>query len=198
MMGCSPELISLVSQVSCLATKMQKHSGNHADHISEAKRTFKQITSLEQTPRHTSGSAETMIKIAEIKRLSALLYFHDRVVSQLPLSRFSLSGPHAVADLQKSIISSLEVLPSSSGATLWPLFVLGNSKLHDTSQVRFVIDRLAQLEASRYLGSVHHARRRVERDLRLRSMELHGHGEIGDTWRGSGVVCENERWISLA
>jgi hypothetical protein len=197
-MGCSRELISLVSQVSRLATKMQNHPGSHAQHIIEAKHTFSQITSLKQTPRHPSGGAETMVQIAEIKRLSALLYFHDRVVSQLPLSRFSLSGPHAVADLQKSIISSLELLPPSSGATLWPLFVLGNSKLRDTSQVRFVIDRLMRLEASRYLGSVHHARRRVERDLRRRSMELHGHEEIGDTWRGSGIMCENERWISLA
>jgi hypothetical protein len=197
-LGCSRELISLVSQVSWLAAKLQNHSEHHAEYIIEATRTYRQIISLEQIPRSLSRNVETMVQIAEIKRLSTLLYFHDRVAPQLPSRSFESSSPHAVADLQESMISSLQSLSPSSGATLWPLFVLGNSRLRDTRQMRFVLDRLVQLEASRYLGSVYHARRRVKRDLMSRSRELQSQGDIRNTWGDSGIVCENERWISLA
>lgn len=197
-MGCSRELISLISQISCLAAELQGRASHHAEHETKAASILHQINFLNQIPRHQSGNPDIMIQIAEIKRLSAILYFHDRVLSQLSPTMLDPSSRPSLTHLQDFIITSLQNLPPSSGASLWPLFVLGKSDLHSSDQVQFVLDRLIQLEKSRYLGSVYHARRRVERDIRMRLSEGWWEGKKGEKWSDDRVVCENERWVSLA
>lgn len=197
-MGCSRELISLISQISSLAAELQSRTSHHAEYATKAANLLRQLSSLEQITRCQGGNEESMIQIAEIKRLSAMLYFHDRVLSQLPSVILGSSLPFSLIRLQDFIITSLQNLSPSSGASLWPLFVLGKSSLHNSGQARFVLDRLAQLEKSRYLGSVYHARRRVERDITMWSSEGHWEGNVGERWSGTGAVSENERWVSLA
>lgn len=197
-MGCSRELISLISQISSLAADLQRQSSDHTAHTTKAISLLNQLFSLEQIPRQGSLNAGSMVQIAEIKRLSAILYFHDRVLEHLFIPSLASSPVLSVANLQESIITSLQKLPASSGASLWPLFVLGKSSLLKPDHIRFVLDRLVQLEKSRYLGSVYHARRRVERDIRTRLLIVDPRDSGSGASSGNGMVCENERWVSLA
>jgi len=193
-MGCSRELISLISQTSCLAEDIRHRTSHHAEYSNKAADVLRQLSVLRQIPRHRSGNTDTLVQIAEIKRLTALLYFHDRISSELHSSSAVFPRTFSIPHLQASIVQSLQNLPTSSGAALWPLFMLGNSNLGDSEQIEFVLDRLNQLEKSRYLGSVYHARRRVERDIRGTSLAC----QLEWMDNAGAEMCENERWISLA
>lgn len=199
-MGCSCELISLISQISSLANQMQSQDPSClAENFETAASLLDQIVSLRQDPGHFSDNVESMLHIAEVKRLSALLYFHNRIVPLLQPSMFALPDLPPIAELQESIISYLRALPSSSGAALWPLFVLWKSRLTDMEQVSFVLERLQQLETSRFLGNVYHVRRRIERDIWAKASKIgQGDQEGVRDLASSRAICETERWISLA
>lgn len=194
-MGCSRELISLISQISFLATRCptEIEQGEPEGLAIMADSLMFELSRVQQTPRAGAKDVENMIQIAEVKRLSAMLYLHDRVITRWAYSPGNPSGKH----LQNSIIGVLHHLPVTSGASLWPLFVLGNSPLESTEQVEFVLDRLHQLESSRNLGSVHHARRRVERSIMARIAgdlsTVSQHQHLHDI-----ALNDNERWVSLA
>lgn len=150
-----------------------------------------ELSQLQQVLRTGIDHAEAMLQIADVKRLSAMLYLHDRVMAQCSSTSLAFSN-----NLRDEIIEAIKQLPANSGASLWPLFVLGKSNLDSPSQAQFVLDRLHQLEQSRYLGSFYHARRRVERNILKRLTE---HGDIlGQSWEDDSTVNENERWVSLA
>ncbi|KAL1607857.1 hypothetical protein SLS60_002795 [Paraconiothyrium brasiliense] len=190
-MGCSRELISLISQISCLASSARQQNDSVDQTIATAAHLMDQLSGLHQTLRTGVGHAEIMLRIAEAKRLSAMLYLHDRVMAPYA------SAPTALAHgLRNAIIEAIQQLPASSGAALWPLFVLGKSNMSSRDQAQFVLDRLHQLEQSRYLGSFHHARRRVERNIMRR---LTAHGDVlPQTWDDDPALNDNERWVSLA
>ena len=190
-MGCSRELISLISQTSCLAgeSMQQEHLVNST--MNKATQLMNVLSNLQQTLQVGVENTESMLQIAEVKRLSAMLYLHDRVMA----SRSSIA-PAFAHSLRDAIIDAIQQLPASSGASLWPLFVLGKSNLDNRDQAQFVLDRLLQLEQSRYLGSFYHARRRVERNITQRLTE---HGNVSEqSWEDDSAVNENERWVSLA
>ncbi|KAJ4353271.1 uncharacterized protein N0V89_004998 [Didymosphaeria variabile] len=190
-MGCSRELISLISRISCLASSARQQN-DAADHtIAAAGHLMDQLAGLHQTLRTGVGHAETMLRIAEAKRLSAMLYLHDRVMA--PHTGATTALAHG---LRNAIIEAIQQLPASSGAALWPLFILGKSNTSSRDQAQFVLDRLHQLEKSRYLGSFYHARRRVERNIMRR---LTAHGDVlQQTWEDESALNDNERWVSLA
>ena len=190
-MGCSRELISLISQISHLAGASRRLHESPRDLADSATKIMDKLTHLQQILRTGLDHAGTMMQIAEVKKLSAMLYLHDRVMVQC-----SVTSPVFSYNLRNEIMRAIQQLPVSSGASLWPLFVLGKSNLDSPSQAQFVLDRLHQLEQSRYLGSFYHARRRVERNISKRLTE---HGEIlGQPWEDDLAVNENERWVSLA
>lgn len=190
-MGCSRELISLISQISCLAGESLRQKNLLSNTMDKGARLMNVLSNLQQTLRVGVERAESMLQIAEVKRLSAMLYLHDRVM--VPCSGIASAFGH---NLRDAIIDAIQQLPASSGASLWPLFVLGKSNLDNRDQAQFVLDRLHQLEKSRYLGSFYHARRRVERNITQRLTE---HGDVLEqSWEDDSAVNENERWVSLA
>lgn len=190
-MGCSRELISLISQISCLTGTSRQEVKSVDNIMSEATNLMGRLSSVHQSLRAGVEHAETMLRIAEVKRLSAMLYLHDRVMA--PYSNRSSNFAH---NLRRAIIEAIQQLPVSSAASLWPLFVLGKSNLNSKDQAQFVLDRLHQLEQSRYLGSFHHARRRVERNIMRR---LTADGDVLKlTWEDDLALNDNERWVSLA
>ncbi|KAJ4292360.1 hypothetical protein N0V90_009021 [Kalmusia sp. IMI 367209] len=190
-MGCSRELISLISQISCLAGTSRQQNILIGSKAVSATHLMNQLSGLHQTLRTGVEHPETMLRIAEVKRLSAMLYLHDRVM--VPHANTSFALAHS---LREAIIEAIQELPASSGASLWPLFVLGKSNLSSRDQAEFVLDRLHQLEKSRYLGSFYHARRRVERNI-LRRLTAHG-DLLQQTWEDDSALNDNERWVSLA
>jgi hypothetical protein len=194
-MGCSRELISLISQISFLAAQcaVEIDRGEPEGLAIMADSLMLELSRVQQIPRTGAENVGSMVQIAEVKRLSAMLYLHDRVTTRWTDSPGNPFGKQ----LQDSIIAVLHNLPVTSGASLWPLFVLGNSPLEGTEQVEFVLDRLHQLESSRNLGSVHHARRRVERSIMARISgdlsTVSPHRHLHDI-----ALNDNERWVSLA
>lgn len=191
-MGCSRELISLIGRISCLAStvRQQSHPSDHSIGATAAN-LMKQLSTLHQTLGDGGGNIDIMVQIAEVKRLSAMLYLHDRVMAP------RANNPPALAhNLRNAIVDGIQQLPVNSGASLWPLFILGKSNLDTHDQAQFVLERLRLLEQSRYLGSVYHARRRVERNIMKR---MTAHGAVSPSkWEDEAVHHDNERWVSLA
>jgi len=189
-MGCSRELISLVSQISCL-TVTRLHDDPASTRSNEAAGLMKQLSFLRQDLPIGLEHSEIMVKIAELKRLTAMLYLHDRVVVTQPGNSLVFAQ-----NLRNTIIKAIEQLPVGIGALLWLLFVLGTSNLSSHKQAQFALNRLHQLEKSRYLGSFYHARRRVERSIHRRIL-LHGGGLQGIPEEDT-TLSDNERWVSVA
>lgn len=192
-MGCSRELISLISEVSHLAGMSRSRTLPHEEIVGKASGLFTQLSSMDQILRRGEQDANMMIQIAEVKRLTAILYLHDGIIARLNSPSFMITPNH----LHEAIITALRNIPSTNGSSLWPLFVLGKSCLHNTEDIAFVLDRLQQLEQSRYLGSVYHARKRIERNLAGR-LTLGEQDMLQSRWEGEIPLNDNERWVSLA
>ncbi|CRG83552.1 Pc22g16640 [Talaromyces islandicus] len=204
--GCSRRLMSLISQISALTRKKSKmFSKAESDLISSCEDIEIALESLQQTcPAHSSPTDSYILQIAEIKRLTALLYFNENLgefVSPLPPLHRSMSSPpsstssslsssplnssssHSIPSpkgtkqrLVSSIIEGISALPNPDTASvLWPLYVIGHSTaLEDESQRRFVLERLHNIQQTRNLGSVRAAKTTVERTFRTRDLELPG------------------------
>lgn len=149
------------------------------------------LQSLQQVPPSYAGDARHLIQIAEAKRLAALLHLEERV----PVSSSHSMNKAQVIGLIDSIVDVLRSIPTTSAATLWPLFIVGSSTMATSDQRIFVLNRLKQLEDSRKLGSIHHARRLIERKMSTSSTfwPLSGQSQIE-----LHLPTENEKWISLA
>lgn len=170
-----------------------------SDFISSCEEVEAALECLEQNlSTHSSPADSYILQIAEIKRLTALLYFNENlgefVPSIPPLHRsmsFSSSSPspslgcsssHPLSCKQtkqrlvSSIIEHISALPNpDTVCVLWPLYVIGHSTaLEDESQRRFVLERLLNIQQLRNLGSVRAARRAVERVFRTKDLELPG------------------------
>lgn len=192
-MGCSRELISLISEISHLAGLLRSDIEDIDHIVTKAATLMNELHYMRQEPRPNFDDTGTMAQIAEVKRLAAMLYLHDSITSQLsPLC--PTASPTLLHD---AIITALKKLPATSGSSLWPLFVLGKSTLGKAEHVTFVLDRLQQLERSRYLGSVYHARRRIERNIRKRLISEQPES-LNTRWDGDLPLNDNERWVSLA
>lgn len=120
--------------------------------------------------------ASDLPRIAETKRLAALLYLKDRL-DILPVTDFmnSQDSPKfSPSELITSIIVLIRHLPDSP-TLLWPLYVLGTTNFGlDEEQRRFVHDRLTALQKVRNLGSVRRARLAVEKTWIRMDMDLEG------------------------
>jgi anaphase-promoting complex subunit 1 len=150
---------------------------------------------------------EDLLRIAEVKRLTALLFLRERLGNpnvpanirpgDIPFYD-NISTPNAIVPgavetslsacksrLVSAIISLISTLPDSA-TLLWPLFVVGNSGLDDEEQRRFVLERLEDIQKTRNLGSVRRARMVVEDAYRARDLD-HPRGKV---WghEGPGII----------
>lgn len=155
-MGCSRSLISLVDETSSLIS----HCGSTG--VSEATREqFDSLTQrlrgLRQYPPAQAANTPGLAQCAEAKRLATLLYLENRLLD-IGLRQYNDEYRHLVDDTVEAT-SKLEV---SNPATLWPLFVLGNTGYQSETQAQFVVNRLSELEVARKTGSISIARQLLE------------------------------------
>ena len=141
----------------------------------------------QRLPDHyAEKNAHNLKRIAETKRLAALLYLRERLDLiddttnnniRSSTTDISVVVPSATArlvckrHLVSSIIDLMSTLPDSP-TLLWPLFILGNTGLEESEHHRrFVLDRLERIQRTRNLGSVHQTRLAVQRAFCLRDLD---------------------------
>jgi len=183
LMGCSRRLMNLVREISVLAglaKTVLEQDETPQEHTAtlQASRDFveQSLQTLEQALPADMAPASDLPRIAETKRLAALLYLKDRL-DMLPVTDFmnSQDSPtFSPSELITSIIVLIRHLPDSP-TLLWPLYILGTTNFGlDEEQRRFVHDRLTALQKVRNLGSVRRARLAVEKTWIRMDMDLEG------------------------
>ncbi|PLB43364.1 MFS general substrate transporter [Aspergillus steynii IBT 23096] len=184
-MGCSRRLMSLINDISDMATELSidtqkefqpKEEDQDLNTRTNAIRSA--LSDLKQTLPTHSADRDDLSKIAEIKRLTALLYLTERLKKneQQP----TLSKRYLV----NTIIRQISSLPDSA-TLLWPLFVLGNSGLENEDHRRFVLDRLGRMQRTRNLGSVRRARMAVKQAFQKVDLDYRGTRRWGVATIGS-------------
>ncbi|KAI5299219.1 hypothetical protein KEM55_002438 [Ascosphaera atra] len=192
-MGCSRALMTYIDSISNLAKekasilKTRLLTSQERDYFSQASERIKAgLLSLSQRlPEHSAGRDELM-RLAETKRLAALLYLQGRLSSNdsmevdepeaLPLTTaaqrsaaYRASPTSSKRHIIQSIISLISTVPDNA-TLLWPLYVLGNAGLDDEEHRRFVLDRLNNIQKTRNLGSVRLAKLAVQQAFRERDL----------------------------
>lgn len=188
--GCCPYLITLIHKISNLGRcyedlemeplstrkEFEEYILNQRDDIqSEVEKLDQRI----QLFPEINDQSEYCIKtIAEIKRLSTLLYLFARV----DLETLYYNNGHVTAQylekfeymksMKARLINLFKNLPQCPMSLLWPLFVLGLVAATDDEERWFVLDKLVYLQKARELGNVKTAKDVVlaiwkERDLGL-------------------------------
>lgn len=150
------------------------------------------LYNLKQTLPAHSAQRQDLSRIAEIKRLTALLYLTERLdimtcvsPAEKGLTNNTKQPPSpSKRYLVSTIIREISSLPNSA-TLLWPLFVLGNSGLENEDNRRFVLDRLGRMQKTRNLGSVRRARKAVKRAFQMVDLDCGGKYRWTDT---SGVI----------
>ncbi|KAH6991380.1 fungal-specific transcription factor domain-containing protein [Ilyonectria sp. MPI-CAGE-AT-0026] len=199
LLGCSHELISLISNISDLAAEMQlqscgshKVSDNVADIQPEQLATLKErhdeierrlhgmiqhlpptTPSLPGYEDHDSGTLEELGYIAETRRLSALIYLYFRVDGVSP-------GHSPISRLTDQILSLIPKISLRSHVLLWTLFIVGTmgiSQSDGDSDRKFILERLVSLQHTRELENVRIAREVVEAVWKMR--DLRGPESVG-------------------
>ncbi|KAJ6185805.1 hypothetical protein N7519_007106 [Penicillium mononematosum] len=148
------------------------------------------LLSLKQTlPQHATGR-EDLERIAQVKHLAAFLYLNERLENELDIDDRERRGVSegCKSRLISSMIELISTLPDMA-TLLWPLFVLGNTGLENEDQRRFVLDRLANIQKTRNLGSVKRTIDAVKHAFVTKSLFSSGN----KAW-----VHETYRYISLA
>ncbi|GCB27252.1 uncharacterized transporter C757.13 [Aspergillus awamori] len=169
-MGCSRRLMGMINDISDLPSDehMKTTNAGPADtYISRANRLACSLINLAQTlPPHLQHR-EDIARIAETKRLAALLYLIERVGSTTYRRQFIPRTDKRT--LVNKMIDLIQSLPDSA-TLLWPLYVLGQTALDDQDHRRFVMDRLERIERTRNLGSVRRARTAMKDTFRIMDM----------------------------
>ncbi|EFR02624.1 hypothetical protein MGYG_09093 [Nannizzia gypsea CBS 118893] len=207
LMGCSRGLMSLISKISNLATEKSKMSKRRPLSISEhsyfnnARNKLElELQNVQQTLPSYAKDRDDLLRVAEVKRLTALLYLRQRLGPPRNSSILSPStpspGPLVMVEpstlvwkekLVADIIAIISTLPDTA-TLLWPLFVAGSVDIDNEEHRRFILERLQNIQNSRNLGNIRRARLAVESAYRARDLDH----PRGNDWGREG------RGISLA
>ncbi|CAI6085152.1 unnamed protein product [Clonostachys chloroleuca] len=194
LLGCSPELISLILEISNLAAqRLSVASTTKGNFESNSRRDEGQaicawrnnierrLYFLEQVlpcspslsigcNQDGQGAIEELGYIAETRRLSALLYMYSRLDHIPP-------GFAPIDKLTTQILALIPKISLRSHALLWPLFVVGtmgigvvNPESGDAQRI-FVLERLVSLQQTRQLKNVRRAREIVEFVWKMRDLQ---------------------------
>ena len=208
LLGCSHELISLISKISDLATEMQlltpgasdQGSDAAAEILQERRNTIeRRLHTLTQrlpsaTPNlpgfsdHDSGTMEELGYIAETRRLSALIYLYFRVDGVPP-------GHAPISGLTGQIITIIPKISLRSHVLLWTLFIVGTMGISGSdgdSDRKLILERLVSLQHTRELKNVRIAREVVEAVCKIR--DLRGPEGVGG-WKD--IVTAGGEGLSL-
>ncbi|KAG0674300.1 hypothetical protein C6P42_002294 [Pichia californica] len=170
--GCCPYLISIIHRISnlgrcyedleleSLSTKkeFEFYIIKQRDQIQSEIENLNQKT---QIFNEIDNQSENCIKIiAEIKRLSTLLYLFARVdLETLHFNNGIINNYYKekydyMQNVKIKLTQLYALLPECPMSLLWPLFVLGLVSGFEDEERWFVLDRLVKLQKARELGSV--------------------------------------------
>ncbi|KAI8659164.1 hypothetical protein NCS56_01133200 [Fusarium sp. Ph1] len=203
LLGCSHELIYLISSILDLATRKQSQRHGSRDQVSEAvdgveqehPATLKEHrdsierqlhaliqhlppdnTDLPGYATHGSSAMEELAYIAETRRLSALIYLYFRVDGLSP-------GHSPISHITEQILALIPKISLRSHALLWTLFIVGTMGIGQgdgDSAKKFILERLVSLQRTRELENVRIAREVMEAVWKMR--DLRGLEYVG-SWR---------------
>ncbi|KAK6457372.1 fungal-specific transcription factor domain-containing protein [Scheffersomyces xylosifermentans] len=208
-LGCSPHLISMINRVSKLGEayesfeykdrkntkflEVQRTLLEERDRLEVQLNNLKQYLKLSELDDVSQGN---IIKIAEIKRLTTLIYLFARIdLEYLHLNHSKNSDVDSVnvkypkrftdrfkviKQITKKIMNLIVSLPSTTMSLLWPLFVIGIVSVENDEERWFVLSRLIEMERIRELASVKIARRVVE-----------------SVWKEKDLNCLSNRWKDM-
>jgi hypothetical protein len=192
LMGCSRSILLQVSHITDTAKKRNRILRTRPLTSAETEEFMRNSSQIELALNHivqyapkSSVRPAELEKIAETKRLAALLYLRTRLGK-------AAQGMHdpLQKQLAAEIVAHLTELPNTT-TLLWPLFVVGTtSAVEDEEHRRFVLERLLKLQRVRELGSVRKARAIVEGIFKEKDL-----GRAG-TWEEMVIIRANS--ISLA
>ncbi|GAO51273.1 hypothetical protein G7K_5379-t1 [Saitoella complicata NRRL Y-17804] len=151
MMGCSRELMKLISKISNMASELRRDEGPAEQFAERRNEVGRKLYSLYQWSPEVNPELDA---IAEIKRLSALIYF---------FARLEMAGPSEprMEELTGQVIDMMRLLPDKA-TLLWPLFIIGTLGVQSEEDRRFVLDRLENMQRKRDLGSIRKGRKAIE------------------------------------
>ncbi|OJJ68097.1 hypothetical protein ASPBRDRAFT_58147 [Aspergillus brasiliensis CBS 101740] len=150
-MGCSRRLMLLINDISELPVDTR---------IATALIEIKQFL-----PQH-SGDRNDLARIAETKRLAAMIYLFNRLDGTTYYADVMTEIKADKVTFINALINVMSQLPDRA-TLLWPLYILGHASLEDEDHRRFVLDRLERLQRTRNLGSVRRARMAVKHAFRV-------------------------------
>lgn len=195
LLGCSPELISVISEISNLAYEnmtlqilfqdicYEQEPLQERQQVMNARRTDierrlhtlqQQLPSSLPTAILFDGDGQNVTEelgfIAETRRLSALVYMYSRLDGIPP-------GLPPISRLTDQILTLIPKISLRTHALLWPLFVVGTMGIGVCNPVSgdadrtFVLERLVSLQRTRQLRHVSRTREIVEAVWRIRDLE---------------------------
>lgn len=187
LLGCSHELISLISDISNLSSELVRSSmfsvpssnattdRQHGplDSLQIRRNEIeKRLYNLEQHLPLTApdladpGSLEELGYIAEARRLSALIYLYFRVDYVPP-------GSPPIDRLTQQVLALIPKISLRSHVLLWTLFIVGVMGIGESdgdADRKFILERLVSLQHTRELENVRIARQVVEAVWKIRDL----------------------------
>lgn len=200
LMGCSPSLLSIIHQITQLGHKLELLDDT-TDIMEVEEAIIDRRNSLEldlanlnqQLPAYGlyEDEIENIKKIAEIRRLTSLIYlfvridieyfYRHRVSDNDVKSNSSYNGRiKRIQRLSDNIVRLIVSLPASSPALLWTLFVLGIVSTNSEEQRWWLLNKLNELEQGRELGNVKTVRFIIE-----------------TLWKEKDLDCMSNRWLEM-
>ncbi|XRM36679.1 hypothetical protein ABZX51_000170 [Aspergillus tubingensis] len=173
-MGCSRRLMLLINEISelpvdtCTTPSSTTSSDDESVdiHLSEAARIATALTNIQQfLPQHSSDR-DDLARIAETKRLAAIIYLFNRIDGTTYYTDVMTETKADKDTFINALINVMTHLPDRA-TLLWPLYILGHASLEDEDHRRFVLDRLERMQRTRNLGSVRRARMAVKHAFRV-------------------------------
>ncbi|RDK40323.1 MFS general substrate transporter [Aspergillus phoenicis ATCC 13157] len=150
-MGCSRRLMLLINDIS---------------ELPEAARIATALINIKQfLPKHSSDRND-LARIAETKRLAAIIYLFNRIDGTAYYTDVMNETKSDKNTFISALINVMSHLPDTA-TLLWPLYILGHASLEDEDHRRFVLDRLERMQRTRNLGSVRRARMAVKHAFRV-------------------------------
>lgn len=172
--GCSRDLLKIVSEISSLASDIKQGADSA---VSEAE-TLRQLNArgdiLERQlhswpPSHEAGHADESLAerslVAEMKRLTALLYLYSR-------TRHLGPNDACIVRLTSRILRLIPQITLRTNTVLWPLFMVATLGVRPESDAdrAVVLGRLDSLQRTRQLGNVKKARQIIESVWKMRDL----------------------------
>ncbi|KAG7855025.1 hypothetical protein KL919_004792 [Ogataea angusta] len=198
-LGCSAYLISIIHRISMLGkcyedleleTSQASRDAIESEVWIRREHLHREIQELcqefESTPEVSDEDVHYIETIAEIKRLTAIIYLFARIDLEALYQhngRVSKSFYKRHADTQqisKRIVTLMRSLPDIYMSLLWPLFVIGIVSTVADEDRWFVLNAFTTLQNSRELGSVRTAC-----------------SVVTSVWKEKDLGCDHIRWRDM-